>query len=130
MQFSETIRNARADNVETTIGVSAILYLRTGTAPALTTDADTGTLLAQCDLPSDWLAAAAAGVKAKLGTWEDLVADGTGTPGHFRIKETTGTTTHIQGTAGVGSGELSVNGTLTAGQTFTIVTFQWTEGNA
>jgi hypothetical protein len=34
LQYSVTVRNARLDVVESTIGVSAILKIRTGAAPA------------------------------------------------------------------------------------------------
>jgi hypothetical protein len=99
-QASVTVRNARADAIETAIGVSAILKIRTGAPPANVAAADTGTVLATLPLPSDYMAAAASGVKAKSGTWQDTSADAAGTPGHFRIYASDGTTPHWQGTAG------------------------------
>ena len=47
-------------------------------------------------LPSDWMAAASGGTKAKSGTWSGT-ADAAGTAGHFRLKDTTDTTCHMQG---------------------------------
>jgi hypothetical protein len=99
-QLSTTVRNARLDTVESTIGTSAQLKVRTGAPPANCAAADTGTVLATMTLPADWMAAAAAGSKALSGTWQDASADATGTAGHFRIYDSAGTTCHVQGTAG------------------------------
>ena len=84
LQLSVTVRNARLDAIETAIGVSPILKIRTGTAPANCAAADTGTVLATLTLPSDWMAAASAGAKAKSGTWQDSSADATGTAAESR----------------------------------------------
>jgi hypothetical protein len=99
-QISTAVRNARLDTVESTIGTSAQLKVRTGAPPANCAAADTGTVLATMTLPADWMAAAAAGSKALSGTWQDASADATGTAGHFRVYDSAGTTCHIQGTAG------------------------------
>ena len=82
-------------------------------------------------LPADWLAAASSGAKAKAGTWEDTSADADGTAAHFRIYASDGTTAHIQGTVGQGSGDLQLdNVVLATGQTVTITSFTITDGNA
>jgi hypothetical protein len=99
-QISTAVRNARLDTVESTIGTSAQLKVRTGAPPANCAAADTGTVLATMTLPADWMAAAASGSKALSGTWQDASADATGTAGHFRVYDSAGTTCHIQGTAG------------------------------
>jgi hypothetical protein len=128
IQFSPAVRNARLDQIETTIGTTPTLEVRSGAPPATTATADSGTLLASMTLPSDWMAAATGGAKAKLGTWQDTSADASGTPGHFRIKA--GATTHLQGTAGVGSGDLSFDASISLGGTVTVGTFTLTDGNA
>ena len=51
LQFSTTLRNNRIGQVETTIGSSAVLEIRTGSPPASPADADTGTLLVSIALP-------------------------------------------------------------------------------
>lgn len=133
IQFSTTVRNARLDAIETAIGVSAVLKIRTGAAPANVGTADSGTVLATCNLPSDWLAAASSGSKAKSGTWEDASADATGTAAHFRIYASDGTTAHIQGTvtATGGGGDMTVDNTsFASGQAFTVTSFTLTDGNA
>jgi len=97
-QFSTTARNAALDAIETAIGTSAVLKIRSGTVPADCGTADAGSVLATLTLPSDWLAAASGGSKSKSGTWEDASADATGTAAHFRIYASDGTTVHMQGT--------------------------------
>lgn len=133
IKLSVAVRNARLDSIETAIGVSAVLKLRTGAPPALITDADTGTVVATLTLPSDWMAAAAAGAKAKAGTWQDASADAAGTVAHFRVYASDGVTQHIQGTVTItaGGGDLTLdNDVVAAGQSITITSFQLTDGNA
>lgn len=131
LQFSASVRNARLDAIETAIGTSAVMKIRTGAAPADVATADSGTVLATLTLPSDWMAAASAGSKAKSGTWQDASADATGTAAHFRIYASDGTTAHLQGTVGIGSGDLQVDNTsFASGQSFTVTGFTLTDGNA
>ena len=132
-QFSVAVRNARADVIETTIGASAVLKVRTGAVPASCATADSGTVLSTVTLPADWMAAASNGSKAKSGTWQDTSADATGTAAHFRIYASDGTTCHIQGivTATGGGGDMTLdNVSLASGQTFTVTAFTINEGNA
>lgn len=133
LQFSAAVRNARLDAIETAIGTSAVLKIRTGAPPANVAAADSGTVLATLNLPSDWLAAAAAGVKSKSGTWQDTSADAAGTAAHYRIYASDGTTAHVQGTvtATGGGGDMTVDNTnIAAGQQITITSYDITDGNA
>jgi len=133
LQFSTAARNALLDALETVIGTGAVLKIRSGAAPATCGDADSGTVLATLTLPSDWMAAASGGVKAKSGTWEDASADGTGTAAHYRLYASDGTTCHSQGTvtATGGGGDMTVQNTsFAAGQPFTITAFSWTAPGA
>lgn len=133
MQLGTTLRNNALDSLETTIGTSPILKLRTGAAPANCAAVDSGSVLATLTLPSDWMAAASGGSKAKLGTWEDVSADNTGTVAHFRIYDSGGTTCHIQGTVTItgGGGDMTVDSTsVTILQDILITSFTITAGNA
>lgn len=132
-QYSVTVRNNKLDSFETTVGTSARMKIFTGSPPADCATADSGTLLADLTLPTDWMAAASAGTKAKSGTWQDASADGTGTAGYFRIYESTAVTCHAQGTITItsGGGDMEVDNTSFAtGQSFTVTTFTITAGNA
>lgn len=98
LQESVAIRNARLDAHETTVGTAPILRLlnQTGVIPVDCAAAQTGTALTNITLPTDWMLASAAGVKAKTGTWQ-----GTGIAAgdfhYWRLYDSTGTTCHYQG---------------------------------
>lgn len=133
IQFSTAVRNARLDSIETTIGATAILKIRSGAVPANCAAADSGTVLATLNLPADYMAAASDGSKAKSGTWEDLSADAAGTAGHFRLYRSDGTTCDLQGTVTLtgGGGDMTVDNTnFAAGQAFTVTGFTLSDGNA
>jgi hypothetical protein len=132
LNYSTTLRNNQLDQVESTVGTSAKLYIRSGAKPTACADADSGTLLATLDLPSDWMAAASSGSKAKAGTWQGT-GGAAGTAGHFRIKDSGGTTCHLQGsiTATGGGGDMTLDNTsIASGQTITVTGFTLTAGNA
>lgn len=133
IQFSVAVRNARLDAIETAIGTSPIMRIRTGAPPASCATADSGTVLATLNLPADWMASAAAGSKSMAGTWQDASADASGVAGHFRVYDSTGTVCHLQGTvtATGGGGDLQVdNVNFATGQQFTVTGFTLTDGNA
>ncbi len=133
LQLSTTVRNARLDTIESTVGTDPVMTIRTGAAPANCGTANSGTVLATLTLPTDWMAAASGGSKAKSGTWTDASADASGTAQHFRIHDSTATTCHLQGTvtATGGGGDMTVDNTsFSSGQSFTVTTFTLTDGNA
>lgn len=132
-QFSTAARNASLDAIETAIGASPILRIRTGAPPANCAAARTGTVLATMNLPADWMAAAASGSKALSGTWQDAAADAAGTAGHFEIMDSSGTTCHVQGTvtATGGGGDMEIQNTnIAAGQSITVTAFAINAGGA
>jgi len=136
IQLRAETRSARLDTIESLNGASCSLRIYTGAKPADCTAANSGTLLCTILLPADWMQNASAGSKAKsVAAWTVTASGGAGdTPGHFRLYNSQatmdGTTCCIQGTSAVGSGDLSMDGTITAGQTVTIGTFTLTDGNA
>ncbi|GIV45041.1 MAG: hypothetical protein KatS3mg035_2164 [Bacteroidia bacterium] len=130
IQLSDAVRNARADAVESTIGTAPILRIRTGSPPANCAAARSGTVLVSITLPSDWLGNASSGTKSKSGTWS-ATASASGTAGHFEIMDSSGTTCHWQGTVGTSGADMILDNTsINSGQTVTITTFTWTEGNS
>jgi hypothetical protein len=133
VQLSVAVRNSGLDTIESTIGTSAVLKIRTGAQPANCAAADSGTVLATMSLPADWMAAASSGSKPKSGTWQDASGDAAGDAGHFRIYASDGTTCGIQGsvTATGGGGDLTLdNINIAVGQVVTISSFTITAGNA
>ncbi len=132
LQFSTAVRNAMLDAFETTIGVSAVLLIRSGAPPATPATADSGTVLATYALASDWMNAASAGSKSFVTNPTDS-ADAAGTAGHFRLYANGGVTCHIQGTITLtaGGGDMTVDNTsITAAQAVSIVSFTLTAPGA
>lgn len=120
IQLSVSVRNGMLDAIETAIGVSAVVKLKTGAPPANCAAADSGTVVATISLASDWMAAASSGSKSFSSTpLQDTSADNAGTLGHYRVYASDGTTCHMQGTitATGGGGDMTVDNTsVTAGQ--------------
>lgn len=133
VNLSVAVRNAKLNAVEATVDVAPILRIYTGTKPANTAAASTGTLLVEMTLPSDWMGAASSGQKAKAGTWQDASANATGDAGYFRIYDSAGTTCHIQGTVTItgNGGDMTLNKVnITTGDNVEITSFTLIEGNA
>lgn len=130
IQLSVAARNARLDTFESTVGTSAKLQIRSGAQPANCAAAASGTLLCEIALPSDWMAAASGGSKAKSGTWSGTGA-AAGTAGHFRVVDNAGTTCHMQGSVASSAADMTLDNTsIAVGQTVTVNTFTVSDGNA
>lgn len=133
VQFSTDVRNAMLDSIESTVGTSAVLKIRTGSPPASCATADSGTVLVSYSLASDWAAAASGGSKALNSTPISTTASASGTAGHYRIYRSNGTTCDEQGTITVtgGGGDMTVDNTsINNGQTVNITSFTKTMGGA
>jgi len=76
-------------------------------------------------LPSDWMNAASAGAKTKLGVWS-VTASGTGTAASWRLYASDGTTCGIQGNI---TDMTLDNNSIASGQVVTVNTFTITSGN-
>lgn len=133
LEFSPALRDAMMDALVAEIGADPILRIYTGTKPALLSDAASGTLLTELELPTAWMNASSGGAITKTGTWSDLSANDDGTAGYFRVYDAAGTTAYIQGdctdTAGAGPMKLSIT-TVVSTQPVTVVTFTITGPNA
>lgn len=120
IQLSVAVQDAMLNAIETAIGVSAVVKLRSGAQPANCAAADSGTVIATFSLASDWMAASSSGSKAFSSTpLDDPSADNAGTLAHYRVYASDGTTCHMQGTitATGGGGNMTVDNTVvTAGQ--------------
>ena len=131
VQFSDAVRNAMNDAWETTVGTAPTLRIRTGAQPANCAAARSGTVLATMVLPSDWMADASGGSKAKSGTWQDASGDAAGTAAHYEIMQ--GATCHEQGSVTItgGGGDMTLDNTsIAVGQAVTITSFTRGMGNA
>lgn len=125
MLFAQSTAHAMLDAIETDLGASPILYLRSGAPPATVGAADTGTLISTIAMAADAFLAASAWAKAITAALQDLSADNAGTLGHWRIK-TSGAVTKLSGTitATGGGGDMTVDNTsVTAGQQIDVTSF-------
>lgn len=137
LQYSEALRNAQLDAIETTVGTAPKLRIYSGAIPAnVAASIGASLTLMEEDCPSDWLAAASSGSKAKSGTWSaaGLAAAGAGTAAtYYRIWDTAGTTAFIQGTVTItgGGGDMTVDNTSIAeAQVVTVNTFSIAAANS
>lgn len=124
MHYSQTLRHAQLAQIEATIGASPHLKIFDGTPPGGTSGSDTGSVLVDMTLPSDWLAAPSGGSVVKSGTWE-VVASLSGTATYWRIF--TGSTCHMQGDM---TELVLTSNDIVESETVTISSFQITAGNS
>ncbi len=125
----DAIRTTCVGAISTSITTTSRIKIYTSTAPAKTA-APTGTLLATLT-PSATFGVSATGVlTANTITSGTAVADGT--PGYYRIIDGTtddGSHTQVQGSCGVGSGDINFPSTIANGGTVGISSLTYTEGN-
>ncbi len=135
LRFSTTCRNNRLDQITSAVGNAGKLRIYEGTAPALLTDAVSGTqLLAELTCGSPFAPAASGGGLTVSAITDDTSADKTTATGatFFRVSTSAGTTV-IQGTVSdtAGSGDLKLNSVMIQqGAVVSITSFTITEGNA
>ena len=132
VQVSETRANAELDAGEVAMGTSVQVAIFEGSPPANCAAANSGTELWRRTLASDWASGAASGEKGWSGLPLDDTVDTSGTPGHYRMYASDGTTCHEQGTVTItgDGGDMTVDSTTwTAGQTFQITAKSQAHGN-
>jgi len=130
-RYGATLRNNQASQIQSSVGSSGTLKIFSGAEPANCAAADSGTLLCQMTLPSDWMNAASGGTKTFIAPWTD-VGVAAGNAGHFRIKDSTVTTTGLQGscTATGGGGDMTIDNVVIAvAQAVTVNSFTLTAPN-
>lgn len=135
LNYPAVLRNNMLDEITTRAGASGKLRIYSGTQP---TNADTAvgtqTLLAELTCNATFAPAASGGVLTLNAITSDSSANATGTATWFRITDSAGTTTVLDGdvsTVAAGTGDLQLDSTsITAGQTVNVTSFTITEGNA
>lgn len=128
--LKDAIRTTFVGAIVTAVTTTSRILIYTGSAPSKTAT-PTGTLLATLT-PSATFGTTATGVLT-ANTITSATAAASGTPGYYRIIDGTtddGTHTEIQGSAGVGSGDLNFSSTIASGGTVAITSLTYTDGNA
>jgi len=131
-----TTRNKATDAITTDAGTTAHLWVLAGTAPAKSGNAFQSfagsTVLANFALANPIAPGSSVGVLT-FSAISNVSGAASGTPGCYIITTdgTTkdGTTTIVQGSAAVGSGDLNFASTIASGGTVGITSFTMTEGN-
>lgn len=118
MQCGVTLRNDQAAAYVTRLPAGATLTVYTGAKPANCGTAASGTLLGTITLPATPLTNSG-GVVTIAGTWSQSSAAATGTPGYFRLVDSSAVC-HAQGDCGTDL--VFTPATLTAGQSFSVTT--------
>lgn len=111
MKISNQDRSAMCDALVDSIDAGAgagTLQIRTGAAPAATTDADSGTLLATLTFSDPAFGAASNGVATASSITSDTNIDATGTAEHFRIKDSNARVV-AQGSVGTSGADINFN---------------------
>lgn len=85
MQFDINSRNGFLNVINSSVGPSGVLYIRSGAPPATCADADTGTELLYIQLPNEPFTIPTIGYIEKSGIWSCLSAQSAGVAGHYRI---------------------------------------------
>lgn len=115
--------------IVTAVTATSRLLVYTGSAPSPTAS-PTGTLLATFTLPNPF--GSVSGAVLTAGSISGVTAAASGTPGYYRVIDGTtddGTHTQIQGSCGVGSGDINFSSTIASGGAVSITSLTYTEGN-
>lgn len=119
IQYSATHRTNAMSQLNTDIGINAVIKIFSGAAPANCGTADTGTVLVTFAGNAAGFGSASAGVLTASAV-ASAAAAAAGTAGYFRIYPASATTTNAvtQGTCGVSAADMILTNTnIAAGQT-------------
>jgi hypothetical protein len=129
--IKDTTRATMMGAISTAVTTTSKIKIYSGSAPTKTTS-PTGTLLATLT-PAATFATASGGVLTAGAIASDTSAAAAGTPGYYRVIDGAtddGTHTQIQGSCGVGSGDINFSSAIALGGTVAITSLVYTEGNA
>jgi hypothetical protein len=129
IQYSTTSRTNRATQLNTDIGVNALIKIYTGAPPANVGTAASGTLLVTLAGNATAFGAAASGVLT-ANAITGAAAAATGVAGYVRIA-TSGGTDVLQGTVATTGADFTINNTsINSGQTVNCSSLTITMGGA
>ena len=127
--YSSVLRLAQLDQITTRAGASALLHIYDGSRPA--TGGTATTLLAELTCNATFAPAASGSSLTLNAITADSSANATGTATWFRIVKSDTTTHVMDGSVGVGTGDLQLNSaSITSGGTVSVTSFVITAGNA
>jgi len=133
-----SIRATMMGSIPTSVGASGHLFIYSGSAPSKTasptgTSAITAGIALSATMGTTGTDGTDANAKLTLsGVPLSGTATASITPGYYRVTDggtDDGTHTQIQGSCGVGSGDINFASTISSGGTVTISSLTWTEGD-
>jgi len=128
VRYKTTLRNSRLDEVDTAIGTSGFLRIYDGTQPAGPDTALSGnTLLAELPLSATAFAAATGGTLTAAAITTEASALATGTQTWASLVTSAGVRI-VDMSAGNGSGDLNLAGTVSATGTVAVTSLVLTDG--
>src|SRR6185437_926004 len=120
LQFDTTTRSNMLTQLNTAIGVNALLDIFTGSPPANCAAASTGTLLGTFTCNATNFGTVSAGVLT-VAAIANITAGATGTAGYFRVRDSGGVTVHMQGTVALSAADLNITNTsINSGDTLSV----------
>jgi hypothetical protein len=128
--LKDSTRTTFVAAIVTAITTTSRIIIYTGSAPSKTAT-PTGSPLATLT-PSATFGTTSVGVLT-ANSITSATAGNSGTPGYYRIIDGStddGTHTQVQGSAGVGSGDLNFSSTIASGGTVAITSLTYTDGNS
>lgn len=129
LDYSTTLKNAQLDAITTVVGSAGILRIYDGTKPANVAAAITGTVLSEHVCGSPFAPAASGGVLTPTTPAADSSANASGTPTHYRLFKSDGTTAVMDGTVGTSAADLIISGAITSGGVVTPTGWTITSAN-
>lgn len=131
--LKDTIRATMMGAIPTSISTSGHLFFYSGAAPAKTASPTGTSGITGGIVLSSTMGTVSGGVLTTSGVPLSATATASITPGYYRITDGAtddGTHTQIQGSCGVGSGDINFASTIASGGTVTLTGLTYTEGNA
>ena len=123
IRYSTTVITDRLTQLNTDIGINAILRIYSGAQPASVATAATGTLLVSLPCSATAFGAIATGVLT-ANAITTTAAAGSGTAGWFRVFKADGVTAVVDGAVSTTASDLNLNSTsITATQNVSITSF-------
>lgn len=130
-----SVCNTQLDAITTAVGTTGFLWVYSGTVPAKVAHAypaPTGTLGVKAACSNPFAAASTNGVLTASAI-TTTAATASITPGYYRITstatDTDGSTVIMQGTAGVGSGDLNFGSAISSGGNVSFTSFTVTNAS-
>lgn len=130
MRISPAAANTIIDALTALLNGGGTLEFFTGSPPAATGDADSGTKLATLPFSSTAFGAGSLGVATANAITSDTDCAATGNAGHWRAKDPEGTVV-AQGSVGLSGAEINLNNILIVQHgTLTVDALTWTQPQA